>query len=209
MVSINTLIELYESGLSIAKVASIVDETPAKVWYMLKKAGIKRRSKKEALQYLVRYNTCIICGKSFRAREAYNKGNLYRQTCGDECLNKLRSQVSKDGWTEERKQYMSELYTGRDTSTWNISKGNTRPNWKGGYCSRTYRRIAFKEYGLEPICNKCGSKKNIVVHHRDYDRTNNDISNLEILCKECHTSYHDKKGDSGVNGKNGYNLRKK
>jgi len=29
-----------------------------------------------------------------------------------------------------------------------------------------------------------------VIHHKDHDHTNNDISNLQLLCKRCHQLEH-------------------
>ncbi len=54
----------------------------------------------------------------------------------------------------------------------------------------TYRRIAF---AVKPkVCERCGFNQEaaIVVHHRDRDRQNNDIANLEILCANCHAIEH-------------------
>ena len=45
-------------------------------------------------------------------------------------------------------------------------------------------------------CERCGKdligvgRYGWAVHHKDHDRTNNDISNLELLCKRCHQLEH-------------------
>lgn len=54
----------------------------------------------------------------------------------------------------------------------------------------TYREKAFKAY--KPICCRCGYANILAleVHHKDRDRSNSDISNLEILCANCHTLEH-------------------
>jgi predicted nucleic acid-binding Zn ribbon protein len=39
-------------------------------------------------------------------------------------------------------------------------------------------------------CQKCGSELQLVVHHRDWDRTHNDPSNLITLCRSCHKKEH-------------------
>jgi|SRR3972149_6852255 len=45
-------------------------------------------------------------------------------------------------------------------------------------------------------CTKCGSKRFILVHHKDESRKNgiklmnNDLENLETLCKRCHAKAH-------------------
>lgn len=62
----------------------------------------------------------------------------------------------------------------------------THATWKNGI--GVFRQIAFDYYSA--ICMKCGSVKNICVHHIDSDRTNNDLSNLQVLCKKCHQKIH-------------------
>lgn len=52
-----------------------------------------------------------------------------------------------------------------------------------------YRSKAINKYGEE--CAECGATENIDVHHRDGDRTNNDIENLIPLCEDCHSERHD------------------
>lgn len=49
-----------------------------------------------------------------------------------------------------------------------------------------YREKALKELGKK--CQECGSSENLVVHHKDKNRANNNIENLEVLCRSCHQS---------------------
>lgn len=44
--------------------------------------------------------------------------------------------------------------------------------------------------GLSKECDICGSMFQIEIHHIDTNITNNDISNLRALCKECHKNIH-------------------
>lgn len=60
----------------------------------------------------------------------------------------------------------------------------------GGFSKR-----AMDHYGK--ICNRCGSLHNLVVHHRDHDRTNNVMDNFEVLCKRCHQGHHAKRDEFG------------
>lgn len=64
-----------------------------------------------------------------------------------------------------------------------------RPSHYGivGHSTQNYRRKAFNHY--ENKCGICGydEELNILqVHHIDENRLNNDISNLIILCPNCH-----------------------
>lgn len=49
-----------------------------------------------------------------------------------------------------------------------------------------YRKLAFKAY--DPVCAYCGFGIPAVleVAHIDCDRSNNEVSNLVILCPNCH-----------------------
>ena len=58
-----------------------------------------------------------------------------------------------------------------------------------------YRIKALRHY--PPICNRCGYDKFVVVHHKDHDRKNNDLVNLEILYPNCHALEHWLVGETG------------
>jgi len=54
-----------------------------------------------------------------------------------------------------------------------------------------YRAEAFARYGS--ACTQCGKRgtgRQIDVHHRDGDRSNNAIDNLLVLCRGCHIRLH-------------------
>lgn len=56
-----------------------------------------------------------------------------------------------------------------------------------------YRTIIFKLHNRKKMCERCQYDKNeaaIIVHHKDRNRSNNDISNLEVLCANCHAIEH-------------------
>lgn len=66
---------------------------------------------------------------------------------------------------------------------------NKKRNYKNGEFS--YRELAFRS--LPKKCNRCGYKKYtsiLEVHHKDHNRENNIINNLEILCPNCHSIEH-------------------
>jgi len=67
--------------------------------------------------------------------------------------------------------------------------GERSGNWKGG--SYSYRDAVFKD--KEKECEECGYDEYpqvIEVHHIDHDRTNNDVTNLKVLCPTCHRIEH-------------------
>lgn len=64
-------------------------------------------------------------------------------------------------------------------------------NYKHGK-SFSYRDLVKSE-GLFSECNRCGYSKIVDilhVHHKDRNRSNNDINNLEVLCPNCHSEEH-------------------
>jgi HNH endonuclease len=62
--------------------------------------------------------------------------------------------------------------------------GATNPAWKGGRDPKTYRK------NLQSICERCGSTRFLLIHHKDENRSNNEPGNLETLCKRCHQLHH-------------------
>lgn len=107
---------------------------------------------------------CANCGKSF-----------YKQ------LSKLRN--SKSGLffcCRECKDTAQKLGGIKEVTPAHYGNGTSR-----------YRTIAMKV--LPNRCNRCGYNSNmlaLIVHHIDKDRTNNNISNLEIICANCHMIEH-------------------
>lgn len=65
-----------------------------------------------------------------------------------------------------------------------------------------YRSAVFKQRGIK-VCEKCGWDEHIEilqVHHKDRNRQNNKLENLEILCPNCHLWDHYQNKD-GLYGK--------
>lgn len=65
------------------------------------------------------------------------------------------------------------------------------PHYGNGDGKYRYRKLALRVLG--PVCNKCGYNKYsqvLEVHHKDRNRSNNEMSNLEVLCRNCHAEHH-------------------
>lgn len=65
------------------------------------------------------------------------------------------------------------------------------PHYDRGSHNTRYRTVALRI--LPSRCNRCGYEEHVEilqVHHKDRDRANNAIQNLEILCPNCHAIEH-------------------
>ncbi len=66
-------------------------------------------------------------------------------------------------------------------------------NWQGGISNDPYpfyftsklKDKIKKRDGY--ICKKCNQKKELCIHHIDYDKTNCNENNLISLCRSCHS----------------------
>lgn len=125
--------------------------------------------------------TCLQCGKEFKAHKCQVKrggGKYCSISCGTTYRN-IHNNPAKD--PEVRKK----ISQNHAPVPWLIE--NRYDNYKG-IDIQNYRKKAFRFYGKR--CNRCGSEERIEVHHKDRDRKNNDLNNLEVLCKSCHVSEH-------------------
>lgn len=113
-------------------------------------------------------------------------------------------QCGKPFPVKQNQKKTSKFCTMKCYHLWTIGKDN--PNWQGG--------TSFEPYGLEfnkqlkeqvrkrdnYICQECGYTEKqldyrLSIHHIDFDKENNNSSNLISLCKSCHskTVYNRKK----------------
>lgn len=110
---------------------------------------------------------CNFCGRLYQKRNAYH-GRIH---CSDQCYSAYVSRRNKD------------LAATRDRT------GANAPGWKGDAVTRWgLHKRANKLKGPGP-CEQCHAKGQ-VVHHKDENPRNNDLSNLERLCRACHARHH-------------------
>ena len=129
------------------------------------------------------------CSKECHHKFYDTRIEVYCFTCGKSILRRENEiKKSKDG----------NFFCSKSckTSFTNTKRSlENHPNWKNGESS--YRKIALDN--KTESCEKCGYDEYIEVlevHHKDKNRKNNDISNLEILCPTCHKIEHFK--DKGI-----------
>lgn len=66
-------------------------------------------------------------------------------------------------------------------------KGSKNPYYKGGY---SQYKEKYRKYKPKRYCEVCGSKKHLLIHHKDGNRKNGEIKNLIELCRSCHAKEH-------------------
>ena len=72
--------------------------------------------------------------------------------------------------------------------------GKNNPAWKGGtsraHIGRVTKRLCLENGVPLNQCQNCGRAfpYNLNRHHKDDDRTNNVIENIQVLCVKCHNS---------------------
>ena|SRR5258708_2294261 len=106
---------------------------------------------------------CLICSKEiYRSIKMLQHSNSGNFFCTKSCQTRWRN----------------EQYSGKNSL-----------NWKNGI--RVYRNI-LERSGVKKICVFCKSvdKRVLVVHHKDHNRFNNEITNLVWLCLNCHYLVH-------------------
>jgi len=104
---------------------------------------------------------------------------------------KISNSVTGFKHTDKTKKQMSKTHTG-------MAVGEDNPNWNGGISPYPSGwgplSKAIKERDnhqcQHPTCK--GKSKILLTHHMDFDKSNDDPSNLITVCKSCHAIIHDR-----------------
>lgn len=124
------------------------------------------------------------CGYNYRlGKKVITETNVSCGYCHKEFYkNSFRQSFSKSGLFFCCREH-------KDAAQRTESKTLILPHYTTGIS--VYRDIAFRSKVKQ--CERCNYNANmaaIIVHHIDRNRDNNDISNLEVLCCNCHAIEH-------------------
>lgn len=131
--------------------------------------GNPERSPKVRERVETRRAVCMRCNNELPKRR--------QKFCSDRCANAFHSY----NW-----RVAQGLISKPGVGSGGNQLGTSNHMYKNGITS--FNKVALDHYGKK--CNRCDSMKNILVHHKDADRTNNYLNNLEVLCKKCHQEHH-------------------
>lgn len=121
-----------------------------------------------------RCNKAKYCSRLCYHRSQIGKGNVEHEC--QYCKNKFKDSPSVN------RKFCSKKCVGKEE----------RSIWKPKYS--TVRKKMLKE-GFINKCFRCGYdevKQILGIHHKDRNRHNNRLENLEILCPNCHSIEHHK-----------------
>ena len=148
---------------------------------------------------------CKICSKEFHIKPSHLKLG-YGKYCSLVCRRRgqLKGRFviceicNKEVWRTPkalRHSKSKKYFCSKSCQTqWRNKEftGEKHPNWQGG--EFIYQRV-MRDHQIPAKCSGCGitNKKVLIVHHKDHNRKNSDISNLTWLCRNCHYLIHDGK----------------
>ena len=132
---------------------------------------------------------CFICKKQFtHVSSRCNKAKY----CSRPCYNIAQRNKGKKEFSCQHcgKKFMGHACHNRKFCSKQCVGKSYRETFKPKYT--TVRKALIKR-GLINNCNRCNYDQEpliLGVHHKDRNRNNNEISNLEILCPNCHSLEH-------------------
>lgn len=126
--------------------------------------------------------TCEQCGEEYKVKKCFEERSKY---CSKNCFNKSKKgKIPKNIEIAQRNSP--------------IKKGEQNLNWRGGitpypeeWTGSLHYKVWVRDGNSCQLCGKKGiSRKDLLVHHKDFTKTNCGIENLILLCRSCHMKVH-------------------
>lgn len=111
-------------------------------------------------------------------------GQLHEVRYCEYCRKPMERKRWSNGKLQSWQHYNNQKYCNR-----NCMIASMKSNPKIG---TSWMTVHYHARNLLPdgCCEICGSEKNVDVHHKDGNPKNNDLSNLQRLCRSCHVAAH-------------------
>lgn len=150
--------------------------------------------------------TCEQCGEDFEVhpyRIRRGSARFCSTGCGTRWRN-LNDNPARRMDVRERISQNHADFSGPNNPMFGV-RGESAPGYIDGrhhFADAPYRGKVLAN--REHQCERCGRRpkllRNLHVHHRDGDRSNNERSNLELLCRWCHLRHHDEERGRNPDG---------
>jgi len=126
-----------------------------------------------------------------RVQSEYTKRLVAEKIKAKWQTEEYRNKMLEANRTKKMRKIRSKNSSGENNPMYG-KKGEFASNWRGGISRDPYAfefnnelKEAIKERDRY-VCQNCGNKKRLHVHHIDYDKKNSDATNLITLCNVCH-----------------------
>ena len=153
------------------------------------------RKKQTLEKHNIPNTTCVVCGKQYYVKPSRLNRNK-RNHCSKECFYIDKSQYYMKG--KNNHQYG---LLGRNNPTYNHEKQFRITSYgyklvrdpRTGYWVKEHRLIAemylWTDENSQMVNGIRKLKSNYDVHHKDFNKLNNDVNNLQVLTRSQHKNY--------------------
>ena len=149
------------------------------------------------------HRECLQCSKWFQVRTCYTKrgqGKCCSTSCGTTYRNLTANPARSPAVREKIKANHADV-SGAKNPMYGV-KGAAAPGYIDGrhsFSDRPYRGMVLVNNPLK--CEVCHEQPSAMhklhVHHKDQNRTNNSLENLQLVCVNCHNNvFHSKVRDA-------------
>lgn len=145
---------------------------------------------------------CLQCKKEFAVRKCYTKrgrGKFCSKSCSTIYRNTHNNPAKKPGVRKKISENHADV-SGKNNPMYG-KRGHLAPSYIDGRNSikgDIWRKIALTN--KDPICEICGTAaegRSLHIHHKDKNRNNNNLDNLQVVCVLCHNNIlHPRERDS-------------